>query len=612
MTLPLRVPRLKTCLRIATLAALAAFLFVFDWNWFREPLAEYLTGTSQRRVQFDDLRVSVDTSFEPTVHLRGVRIDNAAWADARRPLVVAAEADFTFSWRSVVERRPIVSRLRLVDADVDLERRADGLRNWRLRSPDNREPGRVKVLSLQAQRTRIHFIHQALSLDLTAIASDAATPAALAHHPGVTLSRQIDVDGHLGDVDFTGQAQAGPLLTFLETGTAIPLRGHVAAGGARLNFEGTVADLFDPTAVEATLRLAGADLARLGQVFSLTLPHTPPYAAQAELRKEPVLTDYTFSALRMAIGPSELTGSLDYDPAGERPVLHATLAGERVRQADLRPAPATAGPARKPAEPAEPAGPWRSLDAHVEMKVKSFEPEGALPPLQNLRLTAHLEDGALEVTPLHFNLAGGQATARLAYDTRPELPVGEAELTLRLLRLEKLLPDLPENARLSGPLNGRLRLKGQGRTLDALAGSAGGLAELTVDNGSLASTLEAKLALDGGKLLRGLFTGERPVALRCGVLSMDFKHGRGTARQVWLETEHTQTRGSGTVDLRAGDYELLLAPHSKDHALFALNKPLRVHGGSFTASPQVDVGTGGTAVAGAPGCKLIKASEAQE
>ena len=611
MTLPLRIPRLKTCLRIAILAALAAFLFVFDLNWFRAPLADYLTGTSQRRVQFDELQVSVDTSLEPTVHLRGVRIDNAAWADARRPLAVAAEAAFTFSWRSVVERRPIVSKLRLVDADVDLERRADGLRNWRLRSPDDREPGRVKVLSLQAQRTRIRFFHQALSLDLTAIASDVVTPAPLARQPGVTMTQQVDVDGRVGDVDFTGQAQAGPLLTFLETGTAVPLRGHVAAGGARLNFEGTVTDLFDPTAVEATLRLAGADLARLGQVFSLSLPHTPPYAAQAELRKEPVLNDYTFSALRMAIGPSELTGSLDVDPAGERPVLHATLAGERVRQADLRPASAPAGPASKRAESVD-TGPWRSLDAHVEVQMKSFEPDGALPPLQNLRLTAHLEDGALEITPLHFNLAGGQATARLAYDTRPELPVGEAELTLRLLRLEKLLPDLPENARLTGPLNGRLRLKGQGRTLDALAGSAGGLAELAVDNGSLTSTLEAKLALDGGKLLRGLFTGERPVALRCGVLSMDFKHGRGTARQVWLETEHTQTRGSGKVDLRAGDYELLLAPHSKDHALFALNKPLRVHAPSFAEAPQVDLGSGGTPAAGAPGCKLIKASEAQE
>ena len=42
----------------------------------------------------------------------------------------------------------------LRDGEVDLERRADGLRNWRLGHPDYRGPGRFKVLSIRGEADR--------------------------------------------------------------------------------------------------------------------------------------------------------------------------------------------------------------------------------------------------------------------------------------------------------------------------------------------------------------------------------------------------------------------------------------------------------------------------
>jgi uncharacterized protein involved in outer membrane biogenesis len=615
MTLPFRIPSLKTCVRIVLLAAVATLLGVFDWNWFREPLVEHLAERSQRRVEIDDIQVGIDASLEPTVRLRGVRIENAPWADTRRPLAVASEAAFTFSWRSLVEWRPVVSRLKLVDAEIDLERRADGLRNWRLRQPDDRGPGQVTVLSLQPERTRIRFLHQSLGLDLTATASDLPNPATLARHP-LPMPLRIDIRGDLGDTPFAFETEAAGRLTFLDTGEAFPLRGHVDTGRARLAFEGTVADLFDPSTVEATLRLGGPDLGPLGKALSIPLPDTPPFEVQAELHKEKVLPDYVFTHVRAAIGPSELTGNVDYDPGGERPILRATLAGDRVRLADLsvtdKALEARGGgtPAETPSSwPRTPISPesWRRLDAHLELKLKTVQTDGRVPLLlQSLRVSAHLEDGALEIAPFHFNLAGGQSTLRLALDTRQEPPAAEAEFTLRQLRLEKLLPDLDDNARITGPVSGQLRLKARGRSLSAMAGSAGGSAEFTLEGGSLARTLESKLALDGGKLLRGLFSSERQVALRCGVLAFDFKRGQGTARQVWLETEQTQTRGSGHIDLGEQRFELLLAPHSKDESLFALNKPLRVHGSSFAEVPEVGLSDRGAPAAGPAGCKLSK------
>ncbi len=137
----------------------AVVIMVFDWNWFRGPLERYLYKKSNREIRIEDLHVTLGLTLAPTVRLRGVYIENAPWAVNKQPLVVAGEAAFTFSLRSLLERRPIVTRLVLHDADVDLERQADGLRNWRLRNPDDRSPGRVKVMTLEAYRTRIRFNH---------------------------------------------------------------------------------------------------------------------------------------------------------------------------------------------------------------------------------------------------------------------------------------------------------------------------------------------------------------------------------------------------------------------------------------------------------------------
>src|SRR5260221_3833435 len=104
---------------------------VFDWNWFRRPLEQYLMEKSGREVRIGDLHVALGLALEPTVRLRDVYIEHAHWA-AKQTMAVAGEAIFTFSLRSLWEQRPVILRLLLPVADDGLERRAGGLRNKRL------------------------------------------------------------------------------------------------------------------------------------------------------------------------------------------------------------------------------------------------------------------------------------------------------------------------------------------------------------------------------------------------------------------------------------------------------------------------------------------------
>src|SRR5262249_9482368 len=143
----------------------------FDWNWFRPALERYVSEKSGRDVRADDLHVSIGLTLEPTVRLRGVRIPNAPWASLRTPMAVAGEAQFTFSLSSLWGRRPVVTRLVLHDADVDLERAADGRRNWRLTEPYYRGPPRINVLTLEAHRSKIRYSNREIDLLVETAAS---------------------------------------------------------------------------------------------------------------------------------------------------------------------------------------------------------------------------------------------------------------------------------------------------------------------------------------------------------------------------------------------------------------------------------------------------------
>ena len=150
------------------------------------------------------------------------------------------------------------------------------LRNWRLTHPEDRGPGKVIVKLLQAQRSSIRLRHDGLGLVLHAATTPADAPPA-AGSDGHRLAQRIDFDGTLHGAAFEGSAQAAETITLQHTGRAFPLRGHVAGGGGRLEFEGAAADLLRGVTLDVGVHAGGGSLAGLGAfVGGAELPQTPP------------------------------------------------------------------------------------------------------------------------------------------------------------------------------------------------------------------------------------------------------------------------------------------------------------------------------------------------
>ncbi len=572
----------KTKILLGVVLAVALTLAVFDWNWLRPSLERHLSEKSQRAVKIGDLEVELGFSFEPTVRLRRVYLENAPWADTKRPLAVAGEASFTFALKTLWDEQRVVTKVVLKDAEVDLEWLPDGLRNWRLREPDYRGPGKYKALTVEMHRTSIRFARPGIALDVIGIWNPAESGEAVAQ-PDSNLSTRIDFDGKYRGAAFAGAVLTSDLLTIQETGRSFPLRGHVTSGKTRVDADGTVADVLRLSAIDAKLRIAGPSLLELQPFVDLHLA-SRPYRADARLRKKD--DNYVVEQLQAKIGATDIAGELSYrgDRDGNesgRPMLRATLRSESADLADLgvvgRPAAKEAGSERMFPRSALGAERIKSIDAHVTVNARKLK-SAAMPALESVKFSADLDDGILNVKPIDLGVGGGHAIGAITLDAQREPASSRVALDFRGIRLEQLLPTLESNGVSSGSVSANVQLSGRGNSIAAIVGNGTGSMSLNMVGGRISNLLDAKLGLNLGKMLRLTISGDRAIDVHCAAIAFDFNNGLGKSRAILLDTEQTRIEGNGTMNLRDETLDVLLDPTQKKPGLFSLHSAIRVQG----------------------------------
>ena len=557
---------------------------MFDATWLRPLIQHHIQERSGRRIDFDHLRIGLDAALQPTVRMRNLSIQNAPWAARQQPLIRAAELGFTLSWQSLRGERTVLTRLELVDAEIDLERRADGLRNWRLTHPDDRGPGRVRVQAIEARNTRAHVIDGGKRLELDLQVAALAAPIVLAGHADMPLLRQISARGTRDATPFEVDATVSLLPTIFDTGRPFALRGELRAGPARMQLEGTVTDLAQLAGAEVDLRLNGPRLAELGAVVGLAdaTRRLPALASDASAHVAKQGDEWTVSRLQARIGRSDFAGNVQitHKPAGQgRSALRAALRSERIDVAGWR----TARPAAAAASSGPGAGVVRrdALDADVDLKVGTFEGAG---PVALTGLVAHaaLREGQIAMVVTQLAIAGGRASGTLNIDTASAPAAFALDLRLHGLQVAQLARSATHaapGATLDGALNARLALRSRGESAHELGAAAAGTVTAELVRASIPDALDAKLALDGGHWLRSIVgAGSERVAVVCSALELQFERGRGEVRRLAFETPSANVHGSGSIDLGRASVDLVLTPNRKQRTLLALDRSMHVSG----------------------------------
>lgn len=531
--MPLLVANRRRGVVIATTLVVLTLVLavVWDWTWFRPLLQHYVRERSGRELSFDKLHVGLDAGLSPRIAFDGLRVQNAPWAGRQVPLISAHEIAFTFTWASLFEDKLVVSRLRLVDADVDMERQADGLRNWRLTRPDDKGPGRIKVLTLDAVRSRIHVIHAGIALDLDAASTPLAFVQTLPRHPDLPLEASIAFSGTLAGTRFDGTALAGQVLSFVDSGKPFGLRGSVRAGGAELLAEGSVTDMI-------ALRHLDVDL-------------------------------------RAKRGRSDAAGRVDVrrDPGDDaRTAVHASLTSERVDLHDLsgRSSDAQASQALMQR--------LRSFDADIDWHIARLDVSAPIPPVQNARLQARLAQGVLTADRIVLSLARGTLNVRGRLDASAEQPSVTLAASAIGLHVDDFAGPSRQASALGGELDAQLAWQARGPSWRSWLRSGSGTLAASLAHGSMPASLDAKLALDAPGVVAAFFRRGARVPVHCSSLHIEFKNGKGTTRELHVDTDRVAVAGRGAVDLGDERFEVVLTPRLHRSALFALERSVQVKG----------------------------------
>jgi len=198
--------------------------------------------------------------------------------------------------------------------------------------------------------------------------------------------------------------------------------------------------------------------------------------------------------------------------------------------------------------------------------------------LESLRVNAQLSDGLLEVKSMELGMAGGHVSGSITFDARSKSPSARVALEVRSLQLEKLLPHLSSKSRSAGTIQGHIRFDGEGNSVAALFSSGKGAFAARMENGSISNLADAKLGLNGGKILSALVRGDRDIAIRCAAVGFNFRSAIGKSETIALDTEQTHVDGAGTIDLREERVDVVLTPQPKKPGFFVRHGSIRLSG----------------------------------
>ena len=590
---------------LALLIALLLLIVFFDWNWFRHPLERYVSKKTERVFTISDLHVRL--GWNPSIRMRDVYFANAAWSK-EDAMARIEQLEFSVSLRDLPDK-VLVPRVALTKPVLIFERLADGRKNWRLADPDDTSPSKLRISTLSVDQGQLKYLDhgEPFAVDIAASTFDPAAAAKVTDAKAAPANKRYSTryrfSGNYHGAGFSGNAQTGEVISFQESGVPFPIQGDLVAGTTKVQVEGTIADAMTLSGIDTRLRIEGQTLANLYPFLLLPLPASPPYQLQGHLVLKG--SKYTMDDLTGKIGSTDVHGQAGYEKKEPRPLLTASLHSNMLNISDLGPligvqtkesggkpaisqaqtsTKASATQAQKVVDPNHilPAGTFdgsrlQKIDAEVDLDAKQLKVPAAL-PLESLRASLRLHDAVLKMEPLEFGFAGGLLTSQVTLDARQPVLAVDAQIAMRRVRVDRLLPPNATLAKGAGLLGATAHLKGRGNSIADAAAKANGSVSAAVSNGRVSNLLDAASGLNGGKVLQLLAGGDRDIKVNCGGLAFDVKNGQGKSTLFLVDTEQTQIVGDGVFDLERETLEMKITPKPKRMGILSLRTPVRLFG----------------------------------
>jgi uncharacterized protein involved in outer membrane biogenesis len=583
-----------------------AILMSIDVNQYKGEITAQVEKATGRKLEIDgDLSLSI--GLQPAVVVNGVRFANAPWS--KDPTMVSvdrfeAQVDLMAALSGQIQ----VERLVIIKPTIVLESKG-GKVNWDLALPsgtaaakdaapsgqiasqgqgeqsaDAAGQGGLTLPSLQAVELRDARLlyrdgdsgqEQVLTIeDFTAEADGLDSPL------------QIVLKGAYDSISFDLSGTVGALSLLSQSGGSYPVALAGTVAGTTLSVDGVVKDPLATPAVDMAVAFKADSLDGFKSLIGEP-PRMPPLSVKTRLSGSG--NDWSLQGMSLSAGNSTVTGDLSVALGGKRPALKMALQAALIDLQELLPqataeaqqrnqkglqsqesaAPTSAGGKVLPSDPL-PLDGLKAADVVADIGIsKIILPSGV--EFEGLGLKAGLSNGVLKLSPLSARLGAGAVEVSGTVDgSSGKVLAVDLTLTANKVVLGTLFEQIKRPDLLTGsPTDATVRLKGQGASVAALAGSLNGSVLVKVGEGKIHNSL---IDWAGADLVNQLteqldpFADKSPYTdLSCGVVNV--KVSGGTAswdQQIAIQTSKMNVVSSGTTNMGAESLDVAVRPYARE------------------------------------------------
>jgi uncharacterized protein involved in outer membrane biogenesis len=261
-----------------------------------------------------ELNINGDIKFElgwiSKLSASGIQFQNADWS--KRPHMAEvghfdAEIDL---WQLVRHFRVLLPSVTISEANVVLEKKADGSANWEFRTapavtepvvPDKR--GNVPVIQkLIIKDSVLLFDNQENKSQIKLKLTDAEGAGFL------ETPVKLRAEGTYQALPFSLSLDGGSYQNLRNSTEPYPLKVAVSVGKFKARIDGNLAEPLAMKGEDIILDVQGDDLANLYPLIRLVFPSTPPYRLKGHLKHEGSV--WSFANFSGRVGGSDLSGNL--------------------------------------------------------------------------------------------------------------------------------------------------------------------------------------------------------------------------------------------------------------------------------------------------------------
>lgn len=549
----------------------------------------------------------------PRITLTGLRIANAP--GSAEPLMFEAEeiSAEIMIWKLLYGRAefPFLS---LTKPRLVLEKDEDGKANWDMPAlssgnmtaeavmPDDRYDfpaiGRLTVedgaVIYKDARKKLN-----VDLKLTAVRGSSDEDETI----------EVTGKGTLRDKPFAIEARGGTLDLLRDSRQEFPLDLSLNMGGTTVDVKGTFVDPVRMEGMDATLALAGPNMADIFYLTGIPLPPTPKYSITGQLVKEGDL--WSYNGFQGKVGGSDLSGDVSYDISGERGYFKGVLTSRRMGIDDLGGFIGMAPGDEKTAKAADRVLPDVPLDlarlraTDMDVTLKAAKLDAPNLPFNSMNVRFLLENGVLTLDPMELALAQGMARGKLTLDGSRDIPKVKADVNLSDVQLARFFDGTRFEKETRGIIGGRIALSGDGKSLARVLGDSDGEAAVVMNGGRLSLLLVEAADIDLAEAVPLLLGDDRTTEINCVVGDFGINKGQLKSRTFVMDTSDSAIKGDVDINLQRETIDAEFDAKPKDPSPLSLQSPILVKGTLKNPSVTLEPVETGLRAAGAAALGVV-------